>query len=53
MTTKKTATKGDERRMKAGLLELAEAMAKNGGLPKRSLEKVRALAELRPNKKPR
>lgn len=54
MTTKKTASNDDdERRMKAGLLELAEAMAKEGGMTKRSLEKVRALAGLRPKKKPR
>lgn len=53
MTTKKTASNDDdERRMKAGLLQLAEAMATNGGMAKRSLAKVRALAGLRPKKKP-
>lgn len=53
MTTKKTASNDDDTRMRSGLLELAEAMATHGGLPKRSLEKVRALAGLRPKKKPR
>jgi hypothetical protein len=49
---RKSAMATADARMKSGLLELSEAMSRYGVMSKRSLAKVRALAALRPKKKP-